>query len=46
MPGQDEGKYDARDMDWLRFFNGGVAGMASKTAIAPLERIKYIFVVD
>lgn len=28
-----------------RFIFGGLAGMAGKTSIAPLERIKYIYIV-
>ncbi len=41
----EQGRYKKKDMDLQRFFNGGMAGVLGKTFIAPIERVKYIFVV-
>lgn len=30
----------------ISFFSGGVAGVISKSVIAPIERIKYLFIVN
>ena len=30
---------------WKSFVSGGVAGVISKTMIAPIERVKYLFLV-
>ena len=30
---------------WLTFVTGGISGICGKTVIAPIERVKYIFVV-
>lgn len=27
------------------FLSGGIAGMCSKTLVAPIERVKYLFIV-
>lgn len=34
-----------RNNFWLTFVTGGVAGICGKSIIAPIERVKYIFVV-
>jgi len=41
MPPQKE-----RNNFWLTFVTGGISGICGKTVIAPIERVKYIFVVD
>jgi hypothetical protein len=30
----------------MSFISGGVAGVCSKTLVAPIERVKYLFIVN